>query len=189
MTAMTQTKQELILTLCGQIGFDHFAPLAASALVPQSEVRAMCETDRCGRYGKSWACPPACGSLAHLSDRMGRYALCAVVQTTGKLTDSFDTEGIRAAEHQHKQRFDTLVRQVRRLSVPCLPLGVGSCTRCRACTYPDTPCRYPDRLYPSMEACGLAVRTVCESAGLQYLYGPDTITFTSCILFEEEAAL
>ena len=27
------------------------------------EVRDMCETNRCRRYGTSWACPPAIGTV------------------------------------------------------------------------------------------------------------------------------
>ena len=61
-------------------------------------------------------------------------------------------------------------------------MGAGSCTRCAKCTYPDRPCRYPDKLWPSMEACGLLVRDVCVLAGLDYYHGSGTMTYSSCIL-------
>ena len=44
------------------------------------------------------------------------------------------------------------------------------------------PCRYPDKLWPSMEAYGLLVSDACRSAGLEYYHGPGTITYSSCIL-------
>ena len=37
-----------------------------------------------------------------------------------------------------------------------------------------------------MEAYGLLVSRICLSSGLKYNYGPGTISFTSCILFEKE---
>ena len=85
-----------------------------------------------------------------------------------------------------KKYFDNFVRQMRLIKGNCLPMGAGACTRCRKCTYPDRPCRHPDRLYPSMEAYGLWVSDVCTRSGLGYNYGPQTITYTSCILYDQE---
>ena len=36
--------------------------------------------------------------------------------------------------------------------------------------------------HPSMEAYGLMVADVCALAGLKYYYGPNSISYTSCIL-------
>ncbi len=79
-------------------------------------------------------------------------------------------------------RFRTLSRQARILYPDCLPMAAGSCTICQQCTYPDRPCRFPDRMFPSMEACGLVINDVCRDSGMPYDYGAGTITYTSCIL-------
>ena len=62
-------------------------------------------------------------------------------------------------------------------------MGAGTCTRCAACTYPDAPCRHPETLAPSMEACGLFVSDVCRSNALPYYYGDRKIAFICCVLF------
>ena len=61
-------------------------------------------------------------------------------------------------------------------------MGTGTCTRCKTCTYPDAPCRFPDELVSSMEACGLVVSEVCTANGVPYNHGKDTIcsTETAC---------
>lgn len=171
-----------LTSLAEQIGFSHIGPLNMAALVPLPEVRAMCAANRCGAYGRSWSCPPACGTLEELGARLRRYRRGILVQSTAAMEDEFDLEAIRAGESLHKARFDTLARQTRQLFPDCLPLAAGSCTRCRKCTYPDRPCRFPDRVFPSMEACGLLVSDVCRQSGLPYYYGPKTITYTACIL-------
>jgi predicted metal-binding protein len=176
---------DALFRLAQQIGFSHTAPLNLSALVPLEEVRAMCAADRCQKYGKSWGCPPACGSLEVMSRRLSGYRSGLLVQTTGTLSDSFDLIGIQAAERIHKRAFDTLARQARQLFPTCLPLSSGACTRCRACTYPDRPCRFPQRLYPSIEACGIWVSDLCRRSGLDYNYGENTITYTACILADK----
>ncbi|MDR1217403.1 MAG: DUF2284 domain-containing protein [Oscillospiraceae bacterium] len=50
------------------------------------------------------------------------------------------------------------------------------------CVYPDAPCRFPDKLAYSMEACGLFVSRVCTDNGLKYNHGKDTICYTACFL-------
>lgn len=176
--------QEELIALAGQIGFTHVCALSMDALIFRKEVREMCAVDRCKSFGRSWSCPPACGTLEQCEARARRYSRGILVQTTEKMEDDFDLTAIRAAETLHKKRFDTLVRQVRMLHPDCMPMAAGACTRCHRCTYPEHPCRYPSRLYPSMEACGLWVSDVCVRSGAKYNYGSQTITYTACILIQ-----
>lgn len=173
-----------LLTLARENGFTQCAPLAMDALVPLPQVRDMCAADRCGRWGKSWSCPPACGTLEQARQQMRRYTSGVLVQSTGQLEDPFDYEGISALTALHKTRFENFARQARLLFPGCLPLTAGTCTICARCTYPGRPCRFPRKRLSSMEAYGLLVSDVCIRSGLQYNYGPNTLTYTSCILYE-----
>ncbi|MBR4393923.1 MAG: DUF2284 domain-containing protein [Oscillospiraceae bacterium] len=176
---------DTLLQLAGEIGFSHAGALDAASLKALPEVRDMCAADRCRRYGRSWSCPPACGSLEACAARLASYHSGILVQTTVTLEDQFDMEGIRRTQERHKEMFHTLARQSRALYPDCLPLTAGTCTLCKSCTYPDRPCRYPTKRLSSMEAYGLLVSDVCKESGLPYYYGPGTLTFTSCILLKE----
>ena len=176
------------MTLARELGFTHSAWMDLSVLRLLPEVRNMCADGRCRRYGHSWSCPPACGSLEHCAEQIARYDRGLLVQTTAQLDDDFDAEGIAAAQARHKARFEALARQLRRLEPDCLPLTAGTCTLCHQCTYPDRPCRFPGKRLSSMEAYGLLVSEVCQQAGLSYYYGPKTITYSSCILMKEGIA-
>ena len=105
------------------------------------------------------------------------------MQSTAELADEFDYQGIMRLTEEHKRRFADFARQARLVYPDCLPLTAGTCTLCRTCTYPDRPCRYPNRRLSSMEAYGLFVSDVCTKSGLSYNYGPRTLTFTSCVLY------
>ena len=175
-----------IFQLAVQNGFEHIAPLCMEALEPLPEVREMCASGRCLKYDRCWSCPPACGSLEETARRMGRYRRGLLVQTVGELEDEFDSRGIAQAQARHKAAFSALGRQPRPLDPDCLPLSAGACTLCHKCTWPDRPCRFPDKRLSSMEAYGLLVSRICLSSGLKYNYGRGTISFTSCILFEKE---
>lgn len=177
-----------LIELAETIGFSHAAPVNMEALIPRKEIRDMCRADRCNNYNKSWSCPPSpvCGSTENAARKMQQYQSGILLQYTGQMEDAFDLVIIRAAEKRQKQMFDIFVRQIRLTGIKPFPMGSGGCTRCFQCTWPDRPCRYPKKLYPSMEAYGLWVSDVCLKSGLQYNYGPNTITYTGCVLFDSK---
>ena len=74
--------------------------------------------------------------------------------------------------------------KLRKIAPGFLPLGAGTCTLCRECTYPDSPCRQPERRISSMEAYGILVSDICSGNQVKYYYGPKTIAYTSCYFFD-----
>ena len=173
------------LKLALAIGFSHAGAIDPARLRALPEVREMCADGRCRRYGRSWSCAPACGTLDEAEAHMHRYGSGVFVQTTAALEDDFDAESMMEAEARHKANFLSFVEQVRAQLPDCLPLGAGSCTVCETCTYPDLPCRFPEKMFCSMEACGILVSEACTLAGLKYYYGPRTLTYSSCVLYNQ----
>lgn len=175
---------ETLLRLAEKIGFSHVGEWKTENLRFLPEVREMCAADRCRNYGKSWTCPPYCGTLEEISARAAQYKRGILVQTTGIMEDDFDIECMMETEQRQKECFFRLVEEVRTRYPNCLPMSSGACAVCKTCTCPDEPCRFPARAIPSMEAYGLVVSEVCEGAGMPYYYGSKTITYTSCILID-----
>ena len=106
-----------------------------------------------------------------------------MVQTVGELEDSWDYESIRDTEDRQKESQQKLLPILREKLGDVMPLGVGTCRQCQTCSYPDAPCRFPDKAFSSMEAYGLLVSQVCTDSGLKYNYGPNTIAYTIWSLF------
>jgi len=165
-------------------GFSCAGHLDASTIVLRDEVRDMCAANRCNKYDKNWSCPPGCGSLEKCREQVAKYRSGLLVQTVAQLEDEFDGESMMAAEKQHKQNFARMHKQLRSLYPGMLALGAGSCTRCRECTWPDAPCRFPEEMTSSMEAYGIMVYDVCRDNGMKYSHGPLTICYTGCFLLE-----
>ncbi len=147
------------------------------------EVRDMCSAEKCGRYGHSWSCPPACGSLEDAKREAAAYSQGILLQTVGELEDEFDFEGMEAAAKRHKEAFLRFCARLAELGEPSMPMSAGSCTLCAKCTYPDAPCRFPEKVFPSMEARGLLVSEVCALAGAPYYYGKNKLAYTGCVLY------
>ena len=96
---------ERLMTLAKENGFSHWAPANLSAFRPLASVREMCAADRCGQYGKNWACPPGCGSLTQAEAEIRRCRSGILVQTTGPLADEFDYQGMQTLARQHRKAF------------------------------------------------------------------------------------
>lgn len=171
-----------LLRMAEEAGFTHAVPLEPSTIELREEVRAMCAENSCGQYGRRWSCPPGCGALEECADRVSRCGAGILVQTVGELEDSMDGEGMMEAEAAHRAHFQALYERLRPMFPGMLALGAGCCTQCAACSYPDAPCRFPERMVSSMEAYGMLVLDVCKRNGLSYYYGPNAIAYTGCFL-------
>jgi predicted metal-binding protein len=175
---------EKLAVLAADAGFTCSGKLDVSTLEFLPEVRDMCSADKCHNYNRSWSCPPAVPSLEEMREKVKQYSEGLLVQTVTQLEDGFDFEGMMDAGKRHGAAFYALWRTLRELYPELYPMGSGGCTRCEKCTYPDAPCRFPDELMHSMEACGLLVSKVCTDNGMKYNHGKDTLAYTACFLLE-----
>lgn len=181
---MSEHTTDEAIRLALECGFDHAARLDCGAITLRPEVRDACAKNACGRYGKNWSCPPGCGTLEECAARVRAYSEGIIVQTVGTLEDEFDGEGMMEASALQSERFKKLTPGLRKLYPKLLPVGTGSCSLCRECTYPDAPCRDPEGATSPMEALGMLVSEVCAASGVSYYYGKGTITYTACYLLK-----
>jgi predicted metal-binding protein len=173
-----------LIALAKECGFTVAEPLDPRTLKFMPEVRDMCAADKCRNYARSWSCPPACGSLEEIATRCRGYDKGLLVQTIGRQKDEYDYETLLDTSTLHNGNFQRLTDVLHTRGLDLLPMGAGGCLRCETCTYPDAPCRFPDLVFPSMEACGLLVSQVCTDNGVPYYYGPGTIAYVSCYLYK-----
>jgi predicted metal-binding protein len=155
-----------------------------SLLTYEQAVRAMCEMNSCGRYGRSWNCPPQVGSLEELEAKCRVYRNGILWNTVSALEDSFDFEGMMAAGaalHNILVEAEGIAAREFDLS-DYLMLGAGSCNACESCAYPK-PCRHPEECYIPIEACGVNVVSLAKNTGFRYNNGPNTVTFFGLLLF------
>jgi predicted metal-binding protein len=165
-------------------GFTHMGALDPVTIDLRMEVRAACAENKCGSYGTNWACPPGCGTLDECRKNINMYSCGLIVQTTGILSDPFDGEGVQRASDTHAEAFGKFCKAIRKISPDALMLNTGPCKQCAKCTYPDAPCRFPEKMVSSMEAYGMIVSDVCKAHGLPYYYGQNTLTYNACVLFK-----
>ncbi len=156
-----------------------------SSEIPFAEsVVEACRANRCGMYGKKWTCPPGVGELSDLEKKIKSYRHAVVFSCKYDLEDSFDYKGMIEGNKKADAVLDDILKKLRADGVPFFALGCEVCNLCEKCTYPDAPCRYPDKAIPSVEACGINVVELSKNIGIKYNNGANTVTYFCIVLFD-----
>ena len=176
---------EAMIAACLEAGAYKAAVVDVAQIPFDKGLRAYCEANACGSYGKNWACPPAVGEAEELIDRVKTFDKALVYQTVGTLEDSFDLEGMEEAAAHHGQVSAAIQRALSDvLPSRQLMLTVGGCTLCPVCArVEDKPCRFPDKALSSLEAYCINVSSLAPRCGMRYINGENTVTYFGAVLY------
>ncbi len=176
-------KIEQMKRLALETGFFEAGALDINALVYEPQIREICETNRCGAYGKLWVCPPAIGTLAECKERVEQYQSMLLFSAKFDLEDPFDYEGMMDGVARFQKMIEAFDAQIRPLTDTYLLLANGGCGNCKTCTCPDAPCRYPEKAFQALEGYGFDVSALAAAAGMHYHNGANTMTYFGALLF------
>lgn len=162
----------------------HETAILSTRDIPFSEsVVAACRDNRCGHYGTCWTCPPGVGTLGELKNKALSFDAAMLFTCKYDLEDCFDFEGMQTAAKQARDILFSIADRLRADGIRFQAMGCGSCDLCETCTYPNAPCRFPDKALVSMEASGIDVVALSKKCGVKYNNGSDTVTYFSIILY------
>ena len=166
-----------------EIGIQEYGLISTAEIPFEQEIRKICEDNACRLYAKTWACPPAVGTVKECRARCLAYKTAMVFNAVYHLEDSFDYEGMLQGHSAFKDLCDRLYERVKPQLHQFQLLSNDGCKRCKRCTYPSAPCRQPQRLFPSLEGFGIQVSKLAASAGIKYMHGENTVTYFGMLLY------
>ena len=169
-----------IVALCLELGASKAEEIPVSKLVFQPELRALCEQNHCGQYGRNYTCPPHVGEVNALIARLKAFRTAVIWQNIHPLEDSFDFEGMMAAKQKHTRMTQEIAGRVYATlgHERALVLSAGGCGLCDPCAIQaQASCRHPDEALSSLEAYGINVSKIGEVSGLRYINGANTVTY------------
>ena len=166
-----------------ELGIHQYAFLTTDCISFSDGVRKLCEANACGLYAKTWACPPGVGTYEECRDRILKYKNIFVFTTMHPLEDSYDFEGMTEGKKKHVTICGPIVDLFKGKYEDLLILSAEGCDKCKTCTYPDAPCRFPDSLHPSIESYGVEVYKLAAAGKINYINGPNTVTYFGCIIY------
>ena len=172
---MIKTITELGVFACGE--------LSVEEINFYGEIRKICESNGCRVYGKTWVCPPAIGTVEECKNRVLSFKKALLFNAVYQLEDSFDIEGMDDARIEFKKLCEKIHSAVLKDHPDHIILANGGCQICEKCTYPDSPCRFPDIAFQALEGYGVNVSELAKLAGIKYINGKDTVTYFAMILY------
>ena len=91
---------EKYIELALGLGFKHAKLMSVQDLVFVPEYRKYCEENLCGNYDRVSACPPKCGTVNAMHERMLKYDTALILQTELILPE-FNQEKYLQAKREH----------------------------------------------------------------------------------------
>ncbi len=146
-------------------------------------IRYVCRTE-CPMYNTNWACPPAVGTVEECRARCMAFPHGLLIATVQE-ADTANLEASLATRAPHEEITRQVTALVAAQGVHTLTLSTESCVHCAHCTYPDAPCRHPDKMFPCVESHGIVVTALAEQFGIDFYAGADLVTWFSLILFDD----
>ena len=146
-------------------------------------VRHICRQE-CPMYGKTWACPPAVGSVAECRGRCLGYGRCLMIATATEVADIGDMEETLATRPAHEEVTNQVAELMRELGEDPYVLSTEACTLCQRCAYLDgQPCRHPEKMHPCVESHGINLIPTLEENGMEFQYGGNVVTWVSLLFY------
>ena len=105
------------------------------------------------------------------------------------LEDSFDFEGMMEGMKSFKNSCRILDELIKGDISKYLILSNEGCDLCKNCTYPDAPCRFPDRAHGSLEGYGIFVNKLAEQVGINYINGVNTMSYFGGLAYRNKDIL
>lgn len=178
---MTALDEQKIIHLAEDLGFAHAAFVNTSQIVFVPSFRPLCAENVCGKYGANYACPPDCGTVEEMAERIQQYKRALVLQTMWDIQDPMNEKETKPAKGSHNHMTLELRKK---MEFPTLMVGAGGCDLCSPCAITEKkPCRFPAQRFSCMSAYCIFVRELCTRCGMEYDGGSGVVSFFSMICF------
>ena len=146
-------------------------------------VRWICEHE-CPMYNKSWACPPAVGTVTYCKARCRKYENALMISTITEVEDIANIEETLATRPGHEAVTNQVRDILRQLGAEPYVLSTESCTLCERCAWLDgRPCIHPEKMHPCVESHGINILPLIDELGLTFQYGENVVTWFSLLFY------
>ena len=146
-------------------------------------VRTVCEQE-CPMYGRTWACPPAVGSVEACRERCVSHENCLVISTGAEVSDIGNLEEALATREGHEAMTETVADLLRSHGERPYVLSTQACALCEQCAWLEgKPCRHPEKMHPCVESHGINLIPTLEAEGIDFLQDRRMVTWFSLLFY------
>ena len=174
--------RELLEARLAELPLYQYAFIRTEELCFSERIRWICEHE-CPMYNRTWACPPAVGSVEECGARLMAFDEALLIATITEVSDIANIKETLATRAPHEEITRQVLDLVRAQCGETLALSTEACAVCEHCAWPKAPCRHPDRMFPCVESHGIVVTDLAERTGIDFYAEGNLVTWFSLIFF------
>jgi predicted metal-binding protein len=149
----------------------------------RERVRIICQQE-CERYGSTWACPPAVGTLKECEEKIKSYPQGIFFSSVAEVSDLMNMQEMLSTRRAHEELTTEIGNYLKGQGYEVFILSTESCDICEKCAYQEgKPCRHPEYMHPCLESHGVVANEIVEREQMEYNLGGNTILWFSLVLF------
>lgn len=175
--------RELIEEKLSELPLYQYAFINTEDLMFSERIRWICEHE-CAMYGKTWACPPAVGTVEECKARVMEYSEGLLIATITEVSDIANIEETLSTRGPHEEITREVNEMVKQQAEKTLVLSTEACAICEKCAYPCEKCRFPEKMFPCVESHGIVVTDLAEKNGIEFYADGNLVTWFSLILYK-----
>ena len=174
--------RELLERQLAELPLYQYAFIRTEDLCFSERIRWICEHE-CPMYNKTWACPPAVGSVEECKERCLAFDEALLIATITEVSDIANIDETLSTRGPHEEITREVLGLVRGQGAEAIALSTEACAVCESCAWPDAPCRHGDRMFPCVESHGIVVTDLAERTGIDFYAEGNLVTWFSLIFF------
>ena len=109
---------------------------------------------------------------------------CFLFSTIAEVSDVINFEEMLSTRREHENITAAIEQFIKSQGTGCMALSTESCDICETCTYPDAPCRFPEKMHPCVESHGIIVSELAEKYNLDFTLSPNQILWFGILFIE-----
>lgn len=141
-----------------------------------AKFRVFCEENRCGKYNANYSCPPDCGTVEELHQKILAEDKIMVLQTLWKIDGYEDKQTIMNAKKSHNAAALRLMEKIRNHGYSGFCSGYNGCALCTPCKRTENlPCAHPDLKISCMSAYCIDVEKLANRFSLPFAWSSEQL--------------
>jgi len=175
--------REMLEAQLSELPLYQYAFVKTQDMLFSDRIRWICEHE-CPMYGKTWACPPAVGSVAECEARCRQFEDALLIATITEVSDIANIDETLATRAPHEEITRDVLALVQQQAGETMVLSTEACAICDHCAWPDGPCRFREKMFPCVESHGIIVTDLAEKAGIDFYADGNLVTWFSLIFYK-----
>lgn len=165
-----------------------FAAVLPTGAVPvNGKFRKFCEENLCGKYNTSYSCPPDCGTVEEVHQRLLSEAQALVLEMIYEIDNIENAAATMGSEKDLNVVMARIMDKMRSAGLDGFCLGYGGCTLCVPCKQAEgTPCPFPERRISCMSAYCIDVAALAKECSLEFSWEPNKLHMFCMIAFHKK---